>query len=120
MIVVLRVSSCIKGIVNGINLDPDFFSTLKYADPEIKHVSKALMRLSLLFILEGSFGRKEFVIEEEKLLKRLGLIDESRRKGRAVKTLDMYIEKLIAHETLLNTGKRGKQRTFTIPQKKKK
>ena len=110
----------VKVLFDVINLDPDFFSTLKYADPEIQHVSEALMRLSLLFIIEGSFGCKEFIIDEEKLLKRLGLIDESRRKGRAVKTLDMYIEKLIAHETLTNAEKRGKQRVFNLPKKKKK
>jgi len=110
----------VKVLFDVINLDPDFFTTLKYADPEIQHVSEALMRLSLLFIIEGSFGRKEFVIDEEKLLKSLGLIDESRRKGRAVKTLDMYIEKLIAHETLSNAGKKGKQRVFNLTQKKKK
>jgi hypothetical protein len=111
----------VRVLFDVINLDPDFFTTLKYSDPEVKHVSEALMKLSLLFIIEGSFSCKEFIIDDEKLLKRLGLIEpKGRNKERGVKTLNMYIEKLIAHGTLTNAEKRGKQRVFNFPKKKKK
>lgn len=103
-----------------INIDPDFFTTLKYSDPEVQHVSEALMKLSLVFLIEGSFGRNEFTIDDEKLLKRVGLLDESRRIGRAKTLLDTYIKKLINHGTLDSEEKRGNKRIVKFPPKEKK
>lgn len=106
----------VKALFDVVNVDPDFFTTLKYADPEIQHISEALMRLALLFIIEGSYGRKEFIIDEEKLLKRIGLLDEGRRnKQRAIQTLEQYATKLINHNTLETAHKKGKHRIFTFP-----
>jgi hypothetical protein len=103
-----------------INIDPDFFTTLKYSDPEVQHVSGALMKLSLVFLIEGSFGRNEFIIDDEKLLKRVGLLDESRRIGRAKTLLDTYIKKLINHGTLDSEEKRDNKRIVKFPPKEKK
>lgn len=110
----------VRVLFDVININPDFFTTLKYSDPEIKHVSEALMRLSLMFLIEGSFGKNEFIIDDEKLLKRVGLLDESRRIGRAKQTLDTYIKKLISHGTLESEEKKDKKRVFKFPTKNKK
>jgi hypothetical protein len=93
---------------------------LKYSDPEIQHVSEALMKLSLMFLIEGSFGRNEFIIDDEKLLKRIGLLDESRIMGRAKTLLDTYIKKLINHGTLESEEKKDNKRIVKFPPKDKK
>lgn len=109
-----------KVLFDVINVDPDFFTTLKYSDPEIQHVSVPLMKLSLMFLIEGSFGRAEFAIDEEKLLKRIGLLDESRRTGRAKNTLDTYVKKLINHGTIEAGERKERKRIFKFPKKSKK
>lgn len=109
-----------KVLFDVINIDPDFFTTLKYADPEIKHVSDALMRLSLIFLVEGSFGRTQFIIEEKKLLNRIGLTNnENRHMGRANHTLNVYIDKLINHGTLEAEEKEKNKWVFRLPKKDK-
>nr|VFK80908.1 MAG: hypothetical protein BECKSD772D_GA0070982_11771 [Candidatus Kentron sp. SD] len=109
----------VKTLFDVINVDPDFFNTLKYSEPEIQHVSEALMRLSLLFIIEGSYRKeKKFVIDEEKLLKRIGLIGEKGKdKKRAIETLRKYTEKLINHKTLESIEKKDNQLVFKIAPK---
>ena len=115
-----RTDKCARVLFDVINIDPDFFSKLKYADPEMKHVSESLMKLALIFLVEGSFNKRtEFVIEEEKLLNRIGLLGAERRhKTKAKNTLDTYIRKLINQGALDAGDKKEKQRVFKWSKKK--
>lgn len=110
-----------KVFFDVINIDPDFFTTLKYADPETQHASEALMKLSLVVLIEGSFGRTEFVIDEKKLLKRIGLFSNNNRNlGRAKNTLDTYVKKLINHGTIEAEEVNENKRVFKFPNKDEK
>ena len=94
---------------------------MKYSDPESQHISEALMRLSFILKTEGSFGRSEFAIGQEKLLKRIGLIDDKgRNKARAKETLNVYITKLINNGTIESEEKKGDKRIVKFPPKEQK
>ena len=96
-----RLFSYSKNKFEVVNIDPAFFATLKYADPERERIGRALFRYSLLLCTEASFKKGKFSISKEKLIKRIGLEPEDKKNiGRQEALFQEYTTKLINHGTI--------------------
>ena len=110
-----------RAIFEVINFNPEFFSTLKYSDPEKQRITDALFKYGLLILTEASYGKGKFAISEEKLMKRIGLIQDNEiNMGRQKILFDEYTTKLINQGTITSAEKKEGKIIFSFEKKQSK